>query len=310
MARQTRARILFFLISPAGLAGALVAACLLAAMRPAMAFVPSSHTIFARVARGGGKGTYAIEQEVQFRTEADAIMLRERWIVQSGDLMRLSVSGLKGSQENWRLENFYRDGKRQTLDGRDGSLSRAIATSPDFIEPVLHFRSLPALVGWLKRVKLIPGNLGEPRHFVHKTNPYTPEPGVRLARAGGVIAWAFGEPSPADGTPMPGLWIDQDEFQLRRMRFPSRAEVQADRHASFAGGLRLPRERTVAWDGNVATIRVLTVKSLPDNAATQALLLPAAPGQVSGSAFGADLRASGPRLPEATQVREFYSRFR
>ena len=120
---------------------------------------------------------------------------------------------------------------------------------------------------------------------------------MHLARSGGVVAWAFGEPSPAQGNLLPGFWVDQDAFQFRRMRFPSQADVQGDHHSAYPGGLRLPRERTVTWDGNSALIRVLSVKQLPDNAAARAALMP-------------DGRVLPSRLPDAVQVREFYSRFR
>lgn len=273
------------------------------ALEPARAFVPSSHMILGRVARASGKGVYAIEQEVQFRTEMDPIVLRERWIIENGDSMRLFVSGQKGSQESWRLDAFYRDGKRISSDGTQ------IVTAPassEFIEPIHHFRSAGNIVNWLGRMRIVPAeiarSLGQTRTINRKTSPYAPEPGVRLARAGGVVTWAFGEPSPPQGALNPGLWIDQDAFQFRRLRFPSQADVQADRHASFPNGLRLPRERTVTWDNRSALIRVLSVKSLPDNAATQALLSPAA--------LSAEGRIAPMKLPEATQVREFYSRFR
>lgn len=275
----------------------LIYICLLAfsplAPTTADAFIPSSLAIFTRLARGGGKGAYSIEQEVQFRTEADPIVLRERWIVENGDVMRLSVSGLKGSQDNWRFDALYRDGKRTWT---EGSQARSAPQSVEFIEPLLHFRSGASLLGWLARLRIVPPGLGQVRRFNRKTAPYVAEPGVRLARSGGVVTWAFGEPSPPTGALLPGLWIDQDAFQFRRLRFPSQAEVQADRHASFAGGLRLPRERTVTWDNNSVTIRVLTVKSLPEGAAAESLL--AAPSGTAG------------RLPDAAQVREFYSRFR
>jgi hypothetical protein len=276
-----------------------VATVLVLATLPALAFIPSSHTILTRLARNNGKGIYAIEQEVQFRTEADPIVLRERWIVENGDVMRLYVSGLKGSLESWRFDAFYRDGKKQWS---DGSQMRSGPTSLEFIEPVLHFRSIGNLLGYLTRAKLVPMGLGQPRHFNKKTNPYTSEPGVRLARTGGIVAWAFGEPSPQEGPLAAGLWIEQDEFTVRRLRFPTQAEVQLDRHSVFAGGLHLARERTVTWDNNSVLIRVLTVKSLPENAATQALLAPAA--------TTADGHAMTSKLPDATQVREFYSRFR
>ena len=266
---------------------------------PARAFIPSSKTIFGRVARNAGKGAYAIEQEVSFRTEADPIVLRERWIVENGDSMRLYVTSLKGATENWRLDVFYHDGKKEWS---DGSQIRSAPDSGEFIEPMFHFRSPGNLLSWLVRARVAPPGLGQTRAFNKKTSPYAPEPGVRLARVGGSIAWAFGEPAPAQGPLPPQLWIEQDRFVIRRVRFPTQAELVAEQDATFAKGLHLPRARTVAWDNNSVSIRLLTVQPLPENANTRALF--------SSAALAVDGRAVASRLPEAAQVREFYSRFR
>ena len=109
----------------------------------------------------------------------------------------------------------------------------------------------------------------------------------------------FGEPSPIEGKANPEAWIEQDSFVLRRLRFPSEAEIAADRISAYPNGLKFPRERTVTWDNNSVTIRVVSVKAASSVQLDKSL---------EPNAFSANPRPA--RLPDVAQVREFYSRFR
>src|SRR4051812_4965010 len=82
----------------------------------AFAYVPSSKFILGRLAKNSGKGYFQVEQEVQFRTETDPVVLREKWIVGNGDALRVTVTGSKGASESYRYEALYKDGKRQYVD--------------------------------------------------------------------------------------------------------------------------------------------------------------------------------------------------
>ncbi len=274
----------------------------------ASAYVPSTRTILNRLARGSGKGLYQIEQEVQFRTDAEPIVLRERWVVGNGDSMFLSVSGAKGSTEGWKLEVGYKDGRRFFVD--DSGAAKSGPQSPEFIEPYLHFRSGKSVLEALIRQRVLPPNLASMQKRVKSNNgvSHQHETFVRLARSGGAVTYAFGTPAPVNAAkPPPGFWVDQDAFQFRKLRFPSAAEVEADKHFFAAGGLRVPRDRTVSWDNNTASIRIISVKSASSGQQTQKLLSGAGAINASGKTGG---KPSAPKLPESQQVREFYQRFR
>lgn len=267
----------------------------------AQAYIPNSRTIFSRVARNNGKGLYVIEQEVQFRSPAEPVTLRERWIVGNGETMRLTVTAPKSAAESYRFDAVYREGKRVAPD-LQGSL-RTSHVSPEFIESYQHFRSGRGVMEALVRSRVLPTSFlkERPRITAIDKYKYQPEPLVRLGRVDGVVSWAFGEPTPADHSKLlPGAWIEQDAFVLRKLRFPSQAEMNAEKHATFAGAIRLPRERTVAWDNNTVVIHVLSVKPLSDGQGTQ-LLNPSSLTQTEARAA---------RLPEQPSVKEFYSRFR
>jgi hypothetical protein len=242
------------------------------------ASVPSDKTIFSRLARHSGKGAYVIEQEVQFRSLSEPVILRERWVVNGGEVLRVSANSPKSATEQYRFEAVYRDGKRTLSDGKGGT--RAATLSQEFIEPYSHYRTGRSFVEALVFSRILPTSA-----LKEKTKP------PRLGRSNGVITWIFGEPTPVDaGKLNPSAWVEQDAFVMRRLRFPSQAEVSFDNPSSYANGLRLARDRTVTWENNTVTIRVLSVKPTSEPSSTSSL--------------------AAAKLPDAGPVKEFYSRFR
>ncbi len=269
----------------------------------AVAAIPQSQTIAARVARGHGKNTYVIEQEVQFRTSAEPLVLRERWLVENGERMRLTVtapttSGLKAA-DTASFEALYRDGKRIYTELNSGVKTTNV--SQEFVEGFFHMRSGKSILTALVKSQIVPGDF-----FREKSKPtkieqihHIPDPYVRLGRDNGVVTWILGEPSPAEGKLSPQVWIEQDSFILKRLRFPSEAEVTADRYTSYANGLKFPRERTISWSDNTVTVRVVSIRAMTTAQAAKVF-------EVAPFTSG----AKPARLPEIPQVREFYSRFR
>ncbi len=263
-------------------------------------YIPRSQTIADRVAQSHGKGAYVIEQDVQFRTGADTVFLRERWTIVDSDSMRVAVSlpAGKASGDNVHFEALYQSGKRTLTDPANGQITTA-ALSPEFIEPFLHARSGRSFLNLLVRARIIPASLLNERPRIQKPEQanHAPEPLVWLGRTSGVVAWIFGEPSPVNGPANPAVWIEQDAFLIRRLRFPSEAELFADNYSTYARDLKFPRERTVNWKGGSVHIRVVSVRSLANNEAAKALnskTTPLKPG----------------RLPDSPQIKEFYTRFR
>jgi len=268
----------------------------------ANAYVPSSRTIVGRVVRNDGKGIYAIEQDVNFRTVGEGVTLRERWVVENGETMRLTVvTPSANAPQPVRIDFLYKDGRRMAPDFK-GSV-KTTGLPHEAIEPLFHARSSKGFFDAMSRAGLVPKEFPvakAPFNINAKTQPPpTPEPWVRLGRTAGVVAYVFGEPTPADSTKaLPGVWIEQDAFLLRKLRFPSEAEVTADRH-SMQAGLHFPRTRVVTWGQNTAEIRVVSVKPLTASQAASYL---------NPASFQNDVKSA--RLPIDEQVKEFYSRFR
>lgn len=269
----------------------------------AEAYIPSAQTISNRVARGHGRGAYAVEQEVHFRTAAEPIVLRERWTVINGETMRLSVSSLKSSADSTSggvsFEAVYRAGKRALADS--SGQPKTTNMSLEFTEPFIHARSGKGFLSLLVRSRIVaPSILQEPPRItkVELARPQ-PDPHIWLGRTAGVVTWVFGEPTPPQAPKTnPAAWIEQDAFVLRRLRFPTDAEFSADQYSNFAGSIRLPRERTLNWGDNSVFIRITAVRAIKEDQAAKL---------VDSRSLAS---AKSPRLPDIAQIREFYSRFR
>ena len=258
----------------------------------AEAYIPHSRTIIGRLARNQGKGAYAIEQEIEFKQGTETTKVRERWIVDDAAAMRLSVSG-----PGAKFVGVYR-AKNRVVPDLKGGWSNGVPGA-EFVEPFAYARSTSEILRLLNHSGIVPGSFSRerPQFNPNSKTPYTPEPLVRLGRVEGVVTYVFGTPSPADQS-KPGAWIEQDSFLLRKLRFPSNAEVVASHFGSFDSGLKLPKERKITWGDRTATIHVISVKSIP-SAQAQKLLS-------STTLTPNDAREA--QLPEI--AKEFYSRFR
>lgn len=280
-------------------------------LAPAFGSIPHSKTIATRVARNNGKGVYAIEQDVQLRTGADTVTLRERWIIENGDTMRLWVSS-KDAAQVARFDAVYRDGKRTASDLSGGIKSSSIPA--EFAERYSHQRTSDSVLRSYVRANILPQTFlrERPRFVLPKDSGGSKESGitkadlageplVRLGRSGGVVDYVFGEPTPVDASKdLPGVWIEQDAFVLRRLRFPSNTEFTYDQYGLQAGSIRLPQQRTIKWDDHTAIIRLISVKSVDPKTASAALN----PTSITAP------EAKAAKLPDQTQVKEFYTRFR
>ena len=265
----------------------------------ALAYIPPTRMILQRTAENSGSGVYAIEQEVQFNNVQDSLFLKETWLIENDRTMRVTVTGTKDLKDQIKLQFIYAGGQRWSQNGNPES--RRI--SEDFIERYFNFRSTDQLAANLMQLKILPANA-----FAKKSIPknldnlkYEPEEFVRLSRAGGVPNYAFGTASDVEGSANPGIWIEQDQFLVRKFRLPSQVEVTADNYNQYARGLNYPKVRTVRWGQNTVTIRLIGVTSRPPN--TTNMFQPKSL-DTSTKLDGLD------NQPARDAVIDFYSRFR
>lgn len=236
--------------------GAMIVACLSFYSR-AHAYIPRSKTILERTAKKHGTGMFLISQDVTLQRDRDKVTVREQWVVDSSGALELEMQGA-GAQ----FTGIYKDDQKYTL---DGDSETALPIPSDFFEDYFHIRAGKALTQELIQDGILPASAvrPEPRWKNLKEVSYPEEPFVRLARTGGTLTYGIGTPTPAHASRLlPGIWIEQDKFLIRRIRFPSQVEVVCDDYGEFPNNLTLPRFRTVTWGDNSAQIRITKVTPL------------------------------------------------
>lgn len=286
----------------------------------AFAYIPPAKFISEKVAKHGGSGAYTIEQDVVFTGANETLTLREIWQVDGEGLLRITVKPPKELADQIAVQNVYAGGQKYFLNGRSRQSARI---NEDFFEKYLYMRGRDSLLSHMLQMKILlppppPAKPVKAKKVAKGKNkekdkekdkeplefPYVPEANVRLDRQGGVIAYAFGVPTPVDGEPNPGFWVEQDQFFLRKFRLPSKVEVIADRFSAFARGLWLPQQRTVRWNQRSVQINVVKVTSLK---------LPAKNNLFSPNSLepSQSYKMTGIRDPDiALAVDDFYQRFR
>jgi len=263
------------------------------------AYIPPTRMILQRTSENAGGGIYAIEQEVQFTNAQDSFFLKETWLVENDQSMRLTVTGTKDLKDQLKMQFVYAGGLRWNL----GMGKESKHLSEDFLEKYFHFRTTERLATSLMQIKVLPPSAlaKKPLAKTVEAIKYEPEDFVRLSRTGGAVNYVYGAPSEVDSNPNAGIWIEQDQFLIRKLRLPSQVEVTAENYNSYARGLNLPKVRTVRWGQNVVTIRLIGVTSRP--AVT--------PAQFQPSSLDSPLKLEALNTQAAKEVvLDFYSRFR
>jgi len=252
------------------------------------AFVVKTSTALSKWSENSGSGLYFIEQEVQFSQETSTsptgrdngmhdLILKEQWLVMDESHMKLTVTG-----PGLRWVYVYENGSRyQQINGN----KKAKPFSDQFVERYFHFRKPDHLQKTLAAAGVA----------------IDPQP--KLSRTGGVVALAIG--SAADGATedRPTLFLEQDQFVLRKFRFASGAEIVAEKYTVYPRGLQYPKIRTVRWTqkmGSEKQEKVVGLQTLHVQAKFE-------------KKPQLNLESSQGGLPEGSMrslVEEFYSRFR
>lgn len=267
----------------------------------AQAYILPVRNIIQKTSENAGNGVYSIEQEVQFQNGGEILSVKENWIIENDRTMRLTVTGTKDLQNSFRMQFVYNGGQRTEMNGNSRSSRRL---TDDFLERYFNFRNPENLNSALVSMKLIPATAYTKRQVAGKGGEfkYEAEPYVRLSRVGGVATYAFGEAiAPDTDAKTPGMWIEQDQFLIRKVRVSSQAEVVADNYTQFAKGLSYPRMRTIHWGNQSVTVRLISATARAGNSSSL----------FQASSLDTPIRTEGlNNLPAREAILEFYSRFR
>lgn len=266
----------------------------------ASAWILPAKTIVQKTVENHGQAPYIIEQIVSLQTGDQTIQLKETWNIEDGQTMLLKVQSLKDSPTVVSLQFLYRDGQRIQLQP-NGKTTKAI--EPEFLELPFHVRTSESFAYFLKQIQVAPDGILNNKPLPAKVADikHTTEPFLRYSRSGGVVNYAFGEATAPDAeTSKPGVWIEQDAFVIRKIRFPSGHSVTATDYQSYAKGLLFPKKREVEWQDKKASIQVLSVETRKPAASLF---------KTSSLEITNDFNALN-QQPVTSLVADFYTRFR
>lgn len=280
--------------------------CLLTVFTTAInvrAAIPRSSFIVEKLATNAGSGTYLVEQDVTFSTSQSNLVLRESWLVSTDGQMRVTVKPARDTGEQVKIQFVYGGGQKTSLTQR-GKQSGQLGE--EFLERLFHNRSRDAYFNQLTNLRILPASyLGHRPSRSGKEFTYPAEPLTRLTRVGGVVTYALGEPSSSESDAKPMVWVEQDVFHLRKIRFPSGTVLTADRYGTYARELALPKSRHLIWgdrsNPKAVTIDIVKVASLVTSKNDKRF-------SPSSLEFNSQIGLADPEMQRL--VEEFYQRFR
>lgn len=265
----------------------------------AQAYIPEYSLIASRAADQHGRPgfAYQIEQDVTYRKDAESYTVHETWTVTGENNLRLTIEG-RGPLKGLVQGTLIYDGSLKTF--FDGGQAKNQRMGDEWLEPLFHFRNSKYFRSRLVNLKVTPAESLRDRAPLNTEGPlkYEPSGFLRLSRVGGSVAWAIGVP-PTVGS-APTVWMEQDQFVLRKYKSASQVTLKADNYAKYDETFWYPSQISYEFGGATITINTLSVKSL---------------GKLSGSDNRfklASLTAAkdSVKLPDTNGLREFYSRFR
>lgn len=265
------------------------------------AYILPTRTILQKTSEHAGSGVYGIEQEVQFSNGEEILTVKETWLIDNDRTMRLTVTGGKDFHNSFKLQFIYNAGQKWSM---INSNRKSESIPVDFLERFLNFRSPEGLANALMQFKIIPSSAFQKKPVAKANGEYKhePESWVRYSRTGGVVNYAFGIPTAVEQeTNQPGIWIEQDQFVVRKLRLPTQVEMIANEYNEFAKGLSYPRARIIRWGNNIVTVRLISAS--PRSQTAVSLFQP--------SSLDSNLKWDGIKdLPAKDIITEFYTRFR
>ncbi|MCB0421745.1 MAG: hypothetical protein KDD61_12165 [Bdellovibrionales bacterium] len=274
----------------------------------AQAYIPRFWMILSRTAENHGNGLYQVIQNVTFLHQAEPILLRESWLIRDGEHFRVTVTGLGSLKEKVEFTRIY-DGDKVYYLG-EGKKVRYHKLSDDWFESYFNFRYSAKIKPRMFAQKMIsaeglslppayrPAKKGEERVLEYETDF------LRLGRSNGKVAYAIGTPAPVGATQLPaGMWIEQDQFNVLKIRLKTQTEVTARNYGKFSRNLNIARVREVSWGDQKAEIHTMSVKPLYVSSANKKLL--------SYQSLSEIKEEQKPlRKEDDSVIYDFYSRFR
>lgn len=206
------------------------------------AYIPPTRVIFQKLAENSGSGGYEIVKEIHFNNP-EAFPLKETWKIENERVFKVTVEPLNSTSKS-KMHVLYINGQKVTLSNKKKELSKL---SIEHAERLFHFRNVDNLAAYFTNLQVLSsasGNLDL----------------ARLNRAQGVITYGIGRKTPEGSSNLqPYLWIEQDRFVIRKVRFENGTEIRTEAFQTYPRGLYHPQEINLKWNDKSARIKTISV---------------------------------------------------
>ena len=280
----------------------------------AHAYIPPYWMILSRTAQNHGHGAYIVDEDVALPNPAaptganEPLVTHEHWIILDGSHMRVDVEGTGDLLNQIHLTYVYRGHERYFISA--SGVRRAQRAPANWFEPFFHFRNWRGFQSFAVAHGVTPPDSARSRPVKYSDKSMAlpeSEPFIRLARVDGTVSYAIGNATPVGSvTSLPGLWIKQDQFVIKKIRFPSGVEILAQKYRLY-GTLWLPHSLTATWPDGKAQITVTSVKSVASDTLIKKRLNPYLLSMTKGAA---GKPAAPLLLPNNIAARDFYTQLR
>jgi hypothetical protein len=226
----------------------------------ARAYIPSSRMILDRVVEKSLQTPLFVEQMVTLTSSDQTVTVKEQWLFDSDNSIRLVVRGEKDLKDQINFQNLYTESQKTSSLG--GLLQNQKLPSSLF-ERMFFIKSTDLMMKFLVQQGIAGEEIFRSQNFRkvggNSGFQYQPEPFLRLARMAGGVAYVFG-PAPKAGAATAGLWVEQDQFNLLKIRNGTGDELRVDKPTTFARAVRWPKNLTYAWGKSQAQVQVVNVR--------------------------------------------------
>lgn len=259
------------------------------------AYIPSADFIINKAVKNAGSGIYQLRKEIVFANQARPVTVTEHWWIQNDDLMFL-----KAESPAFTQYFLYKDGKRYTFNSQNSMQATGLAE--DFYMPLFFQRNSQGFKETLIRKKLAPVQTFKKRPVVRNAKEahvigQLQEPYLKLSRVKNTSSYLLGFASESEDRA--GIWLEQNQFTIKKIKFEDSAELSVDQHAELSKGLTTPKTYVVIWGGQTAQVELSQGNSIPNGSTF-----------FNENEFSKLSQQVKPIPDDYTSVIEFYKKFR
>lgn len=199
------------------------------------AYIPPIDFILTQASSTTGRQIISIDQEVTFKIGDEEAVVVENWLIEGDKNLKVTATGKGLFKGNINLHFLYNQKNKTFVTGKNKNTT---SLPSDFFEKYLFIRSTDSFKKYLSELQIAAET-------------------VRLSRADGKVSFAFG--AVTENPPSPQIWIDQEDFSVRKIRLPTQSVITLSDVQQITPGLLIAKQQVIEWGGAKATVKIKNI---------------------------------------------------